>query len=221
MPPCWSHALTLLPPPLRPQACRPLTRRPPPPLLTPQSILEGLLLWSEDSKNRFRLKTRMIVERLVRRCGLDAVTAACPEGDMRLVAHIRKQNARKERRRAGGSEAGSEVRGAAGGGGGGEGWGLAVSVFGSFGLCFRVLRVLRCSVALLHWGLRRGVPAVHALVGGISVRHRGRVCIRDGAAGTGPHTRGSLHQPTTHHGTALLCGAEAFRGRTAMRNRSG
>ncbi|GBF99810.1 hypothetical protein Rsub_12563 [Raphidocelis subcapitata] len=71
------------------------------------SILEGLLLWSDDSKNRFRLKTRAIVERLVRRCGQDAVAAACPDGDSRLISHIRKQNARKERRR-GGSEAGSE-----------------------------------------------------------------------------------------------------------------
>jgi len=50
------------------------------------------------------------VERLVRRCGIEAVQAACPEGDARLVSHIRKQNARKEKRRAGGSEAGgSEV----------------------------------------------------------------------------------------------------------------
>lgn len=74
-----------------------------------QAILEGLLIWSEDSKNRFRLKTRTVVERLVRRCGQEAVAAACPEGEGRLVSHIRKQNARKERRR-GGSEAGSEVR---------------------------------------------------------------------------------------------------------------
>lgn len=73
------------------------------------AILEGLLLWSDDSKNRFRLKTRAIVERLARRCGLDAVREACPDGEARLVAHIRKQTARKERRRAG-SQAGSEVR---------------------------------------------------------------------------------------------------------------
>ncbi|KIZ06209.1 Ribosomal RNA-processing protein 12 [Monoraphidium neglectum] len=73
------------------------------------AILEGLLLWSDDSKNRFRLKTRMIVERLVRRCGLEAVQAACPDSESKLVVHIRKQNARRERRRAGGSEGGSEA----------------------------------------------------------------------------------------------------------------
>lgn len=72
--------------------------------------MEGLLLWSDDSKNRFRLKTRAIVERLSRRCGADAVAAACPASDTRLVAHIRKQQSRKERRRAG-SQAGSEVSG--------------------------------------------------------------------------------------------------------------
>lgn len=49
------------------------------------------------------------MERLVRRCGTEPVAAACPPGDAKLMAHIRKQNSRKERRKAAGSEAGSEV----------------------------------------------------------------------------------------------------------------
>ncbi|KAF8071289.1 uhpC [Scenedesmus sp. PABB004] len=68
-------------------------------------LLEGMLIWADDSKNKFRLKIRVIVERLVRRCGLDAVAAACPPGDAKLIAHIRKQNTRKDRRRDGGSQA--------------------------------------------------------------------------------------------------------------------
>lgn len=41
-------------------------------------MLEGLLVWSDDSKNRFRAKIRSIVERLVRRLGEDTVRAMMP-----------------------------------------------------------------------------------------------------------------------------------------------
>jgi ribosomal RNA-processing protein 12 len=50
----------------------------------------------------------VIIERLVRRCGVEPVAAACPQDDYRLMTHIRKQQSRKERRRAG-SEVGSQV----------------------------------------------------------------------------------------------------------------
>jgi hypothetical protein len=56
------------------------------------------------------LQIRVIVERLVRRCGYEAVAAACPPGDAKLMSHIRKQTSRKERRKAMGSEGGSQVR---------------------------------------------------------------------------------------------------------------
>ncbi|WIA32410.1 hypothetical protein OEZ86_003236 [Tetradesmus obliquus] len=72
-------------------------------------ILEGMLLWADDSKNKFRLKIRVIVERLVRRCGYEAVASACPPGDAKLLSHIRKQASRKERRKAQGSEGGSQA----------------------------------------------------------------------------------------------------------------
>ena len=55
------------------------------------------------------LQIRVIMERLVRRCGVEPLAAACPPGDAKLLAHIRKQNSRKERKKAAGSEAGSEV----------------------------------------------------------------------------------------------------------------
>eukprot|EP00878_Enallax_costatus_P038953 GHUV01044457.1.p1 GENE.GHUV01044457.1~~GHUV01044457.1.p1 ORF type:complete len:407 (+),score=82.08 GHUV01044457.1:595-1815(+) len=72
-------------------------------------MLEGMLIWADDSKNKFKLKIRVIMERLVRRCGVEPVAAACPPGDAKLLAHIRKQNSRKERKKAAGSEAGSEA----------------------------------------------------------------------------------------------------------------
>lgn len=64
------------------------------------AMLQGLLLWAEDSKNKFRLKVRGIVERLVRRCGLGPVTSAFPAGDSKLLTHIRRQRSRRERVRA-------------------------------------------------------------------------------------------------------------------------
>ncbi len=41
------------------------------------------------------VQVRVIVERLARRCGYDAVSAKIPEGDMRLLTHIRKDATRK------------------------------------------------------------------------------------------------------------------------------
>ena len=53
------------------------------------------------------LQVRVIVERLARRCGYDAVAGAIPEADRKLLTHIRKERLRKDGRRH--SEAGSEV----------------------------------------------------------------------------------------------------------------
>jgi len=58
--------------------------------------------------NVFNLQVRVIVERLARRCGYDAVAAAIPEAHRKLLTHIRKERVRKDGRRH--SEAGSEVR---------------------------------------------------------------------------------------------------------------
>lgn len=73
-----------------------------------RDLLHALLAWSDDPKNKFRLRVRLVVERLVRRLGADAVAAAMPTGDARLMAHIRKQASRRDRRRAGGGEDESE-----------------------------------------------------------------------------------------------------------------
>lgn len=49
---------------------------------------------------------RAVVERLVRRCGLEAVARAFPPGDSKLLAHVRRQRSRRERLRGS-----SQVRG--------------------------------------------------------------------------------------------------------------
>ena len=51
-------------------------------------------------------QVRVIVERLARRCGYDAVAAAMPAGDRRLLSHIQKEMLRKKRTQA---KPGSEV----------------------------------------------------------------------------------------------------------------
>lgn len=72
------------------------------------AVLEGILLWAEDSKNKFRLKVRVILERLARRCGFEALERNMPEAHKRLLVHIRKASNRKDRRRAVAAEKGAE-----------------------------------------------------------------------------------------------------------------
>ncbi|KAI5064175.1 hypothetical protein GOP47_0020845 [Adiantum capillus-veneris] len=62
-----------------------------------KSIVEGLLLWSDDSKNHFKAKIRVLFEMLVRKCGLQAVSAVTPEQHVKLLNHIRKMRDRKEK----------------------------------------------------------------------------------------------------------------------------
>jgi ribosomal RNA-processing protein 12 len=62
------------------------------------TIIEGLLIWAQDSKNKFKMKVRRLLERLCKRCGYEAVAAAWPEGtDPKLLSSIRKGLARSAR----------------------------------------------------------------------------------------------------------------------------
>lgn len=45
------------------------------------------------------LQVRLIIEKLARRCGFDAVQAAVPASDSRLLSHIRRERTRKEVRK--------------------------------------------------------------------------------------------------------------------------
>eukprot|EP01026_Neomeris_dumetosa_P036307 TRINITY_DN29293_c0_g1_i2.p1 TRINITY_DN29293_c0_g1~~TRINITY_DN29293_c0_g1_i2.p1 ORF type:complete len:370 (+),score=57.74 TRINITY_DN29293_c0_g1_i2:93-1112(+) len=68
-------------------------------LLILPEMLQGMLLWAEDSKNKFKLHVRMIVQRLAKRCGYDELEKHFPDKDKRLLSHIRQQQNRKTRKR--------------------------------------------------------------------------------------------------------------------------
>jgi ribosomal RNA-processing protein 12 len=63
----------------------------------------------EDGYNRFRSKVKVVVERLVKRCGYGAVEAVTPQAHMALLSHMKKEEFRNEKRRKA-SIAGSEMR---------------------------------------------------------------------------------------------------------------
>lgn len=64
------------------------------------SMVEGLLKWQDDTKNQFKSKIKLLLEMLVKKCGLDAVKAVMPEEHMKLLKNIRKIKERKERKLA-------------------------------------------------------------------------------------------------------------------------
>lgn len=68
------------------------------------SMVEGLLKWQDNTKNHFKSKVKVLLEMLVKKCGLDAVKAVMPEEHMKLLTNIRKIKERKERKRATNSE---------------------------------------------------------------------------------------------------------------------
>lgn len=70
---------------------------------TPQ-ILEGILTWAEDSKNKFRLKVRVVLERLAKKVGFEALERHIPESHRSLLTHIRKEMKRKDRLKSARSE---------------------------------------------------------------------------------------------------------------------
>ena len=68
-------------------------------------MVTALLSLPKEMKHHFKGKTRTVLEKLVRKYGLDVVADALPEADARLLTHIRKQNARRDRKRAAKREA--------------------------------------------------------------------------------------------------------------------
>lgn len=68
-------------------------------------MVEGLLKWQENTKNHFKAKVKLLLEMLVKKCGMDAVKAVMPEEHMKLLTNIRKIKERKDRKLAIDSEA--------------------------------------------------------------------------------------------------------------------
>lgn len=67
-------------------------------------IVNGVLVWAKDSKNKFKLKVRRLIERLCKRCGYEAVAAAWPDSDEQLLTAVRKGMARSTRQKQAGAE---------------------------------------------------------------------------------------------------------------------
>ncbi|KAL0374605.1 UNVERIFIED_CONTAM: RRP12-like protein [Sesamum radiatum] len=63
-----------------------------------RSMVEGLLNWQDSTRNHFKAKVKMLLEMLVKKCGLDAVKGVMPEEHMKLLTNIRKLKERKERK---------------------------------------------------------------------------------------------------------------------------
>ncbi|CAA7401204.1 unnamed protein product [Spirodela intermedia] len=68
-------------------------------------IVDGLLKWRDNTRNHFKSKVKLLIEMMVKKCGLDAVKAVMPEEHMKLLTNIRKISERKERKEK--SETGS------------------------------------------------------------------------------------------------------------------
>ncbi|KAL5572312.1 hypothetical protein UlMin_021909 [Ulmus minor] len=69
-----------------------------------RSMVEGILMWQDESKTHFKAKVKLLLEMLVKKCGLDAVKAVMPEEHMKLLTNIRKIKERKERKLSAPSE---------------------------------------------------------------------------------------------------------------------
>jgi ribosomal RNA-processing protein 12 len=74
-------------------------------------VVEGLMVWASESKNRFRQKIRTILEILAKKCGIALLEPLVPERHQKLISHVRRMESRKVRKKSGaakGSDAGSK-----------------------------------------------------------------------------------------------------------------
>ncbi|XP_047337645.1 RRP12-like protein [Impatiens glandulifera] len=65
-----------------------------------KSIVVGLLAWQDDTKNHFKAKIKLLIEMLIKKCGIDAVKAVTPEEHVKLLTNIRKIKMRKDKKHA-------------------------------------------------------------------------------------------------------------------------
>lgn len=69
-----------------------------------KGMVEALLSWQSSNKNHFKAKVKLLLEMLVKKCGIDAVKEVMPEEHMKLLTNIRKTKERKERKHAANTE---------------------------------------------------------------------------------------------------------------------
>jgi hypothetical protein len=64
------------------------------------SIVKGLVLWSSEKKQRFKLKIKLLFEILMKKLGSETVKEMVPQEHTALLEHIRKMKEREKRHRA-------------------------------------------------------------------------------------------------------------------------
>ncbi|KAK4756859.1 hypothetical protein SAY87_006986 [Trapa incisa] len=60
------------------------------------SMVTGLLNWQDDTRKHFKSKIKILLEMLIKKCGVDAVRAVMPEEHMKLLTNVRKIKERRE-----------------------------------------------------------------------------------------------------------------------------
>lgn len=68
------------------------------------ALIPGVLSWSHEHKDKFRLKVKKLLERAIKRFGYEDVERHCPEEDKKLIQHIRKERERRKKKRKDGSK---------------------------------------------------------------------------------------------------------------------
>jgi ribosomal RNA-processing protein 12 len=83
------------------------------------TLIPNLMVWSHEHKAHFKAKVKHILERMIRRFGVEVVNKNCPEEDRKLITNIRKTKERSKRQKdvtkavgpGGSDEEGEEPRG--------------------------------------------------------------------------------------------------------------
>ena len=73
------------------------------------TLIPNLLMWSHEHKGHFKAKVKHMLERMMRRFGVDVVNRNTPEEDRKLVSNIRKARERAKRRKGAGNNISDEL----------------------------------------------------------------------------------------------------------------
>ncbi|KAF2446900.1 NUC173-domain-containing protein [Karstenula rhodostoma CBS 690.94] len=73
------------------------------------TLLTHLLVWSHEHKAHFKAKVKHIVERMIRKFGIEEVERACPAEDRKLITNIRKTREHRKKKKLQAAEDGEEV----------------------------------------------------------------------------------------------------------------
>ncbi|KAF2639155.1 ribosomal RNA-processing protein 12 [Massarina eburnea CBS 473.64] len=72
------------------------------------TLLSNLMVWSHEHKARFKAKVKHIVERMIRKFGIEDVDRACPKEDRKLITNIRKTREQRRKNKQQAEEDGEE-----------------------------------------------------------------------------------------------------------------